>query len=97
MNSNNINLNFRYFSFYVYSFYVERVLMFLTPIRIFTDKIRGLFNDLLEHYTCKPLNIMKHHFLFRRFDYSYLNLLCKNYVILNIIELLFRVVFRHVV
>jgi len=45
MNSNNVNLNFRYFSFYIYNFYVESVLVILTVIRIFNDKILGLFND----------------------------------------------------
>jgi len=45
MNSNNFNLNLRYFSFYLYSFYVENALVFLTSMRIFADKILGLFND----------------------------------------------------
>jgi hypothetical protein len=64
MNSNNIKLNLRYFSFSIYSFYVENVLVFLTSMRIFTDKIRGLFNDAASSlysfiYNEKPFSIPK--------------------------------------
>jgi hypothetical protein len=47
INSNDINLNIRHFSFSVYSyiFYVESVLVVLTSMRIFTDKIFGFIND----------------------------------------------------
>jgi hypothetical protein len=62
MDSNIIKLNLRYFSFSIYSFYVESVLLVLTSTGIFTDKIRGLFTNAASSlysfiYNEKPLSI----------------------------------------
>jgi hypothetical protein len=42
------------------------------------------------------LYIMKNHFPFRKYYSSYRSCVCKNYILLNVIEILLQIVDRHV-